>query len=302
MLNYAARRVPQIIPTLILASIVTFTLLRLVPGDVADVLAVEGAVSEESKVRIREELGFDDPAPVQYLHWLGDLVTGDLGHSYWTNRPVHELFRHALPKTVELAVLAMAVAVVIGIPLGLLAGAFKGSVFDYAATLLATLMTSVPTFAIGILALLLFAVQLRWLPATGSVILPAAVLGVDISGSIVRTLRSDVRAELQSDYIRTAHAKGVPPRRVLTRHLLRNSMTATVTVLGLVLGNLLGGTVIVETVFNWPGIGSLTINAIRNRDYPVVQAMVMAMTLAFVFATLLVDLLYGLLDPRVRTD
>ncbi|MGE3960083.1 MAG: ABC transporter permease [Dehalococcoidia bacterium] len=302
MLTYAARRIPQVIPTLILASIVTFTLLRLVPGDIADVLAVEGAVSEETKVRIREELGFDQPAPVQYVQWLGNLVTGDLGHSYWTNRPVHELFRHAFPKTVELAALSMAIAVLIGIPLGLLAGAFKGSVFDYAGTLLATLMTSVPTFAIGILALLLFAVQLRWLPATGSVILPALVLGVDISGSIVRTLKSDVRAELQSDYIRTAHAKGVPPRRVLTGHLLRNSMTATVTVLGLVLGNLLGGTVIVETVFNWPGIGSLTIGAIRNRDYPVVQAMVMAMTLAFVFATLLVDLLYGLLDPRVRTE
>lgn len=302
MLNYVARRVPQVIPTLLLASIVTFTLLRLVPGDIADVLAVEGAVSEETKVRIREELGFDDPAPVQYLHWLGDLLTGDLGHSYWTNQPVEDLFRHAFPKTVYLALLSLGIAVAIGIPLGLLAGAFKGSIFDYAGMLLATLMTSLPTFAIGILALLLFAVQLRWLPATGSVILPSLVLGIDIAGSIVRTLRSDVRAELQSDYIRTAHAKGVPPGKVLTRHLLRNSLTATVTVLGLVLGNLLGGTVIVETVFNWPGIGNLTIDAIRNRDYPVVQAMVMVMTLAFVFATLLVDLLYGLLDPRVRTS
>lgn len=300
MLSYAANRIPQVIPTLILASIVTFVLLRLVPGDVADVLAVEGAVSDEAKARIRAELGFDDPAPVQYLRWVRGLLTGDAGHSYWTNLPVEELFRHAFPKTVQLAAIAFAIAIAIAIPLGLLAGAFKGSVFDYLATALATLMTSVPTFAIGILALLLFAVQLRWLPATGSVVLPAVVLGIDISGSLVRTLRSDVRAELQSDYIRTAHAKGVPPLRVLSRHLLRNSMTATVTVMGLVLGNLLGGTVIVETVFNWPGIGSLTINAIRNRDYPVVQAMVMVMTLAFVFANLAVDLLYGMIDPRVR--
>lgn len=301
MLNYAARRIPQVIPTLLLASIVTFVLLQLVPGDIADVLAVEGAVSDEAKEQIRADYGFDQPAPVQYLRWMGNLLTGDLGHSYWTNQPIEDLFRHAFPKTVMLAAASMAVAVAIGIPLGLLAGAFKGSVFDYLATALATLMTSVPTFAIGILALLLFAVQLQWLPATGSLVLPALVLGVDISGSIVRTLRSDVRAELQSDYIRTAHAKGVAPRHVLSRHLLRNSMTATVTVLGLVLGNLLGGTVIVETVFNWPGIGSLTINAIRNRDYPVVQAMVMVMTLAFVLANLAVDLIYGLLDPRVRT-
>lgn len=300
MLNYAARRLPQVIPTLILASMVTFILLRLVPGDIADVLAVEGAVSDQTKDRIREELGFDDPVPIQYLNWLRDLVTGNLGHSYWTNRPVIDLFEAAFPKTLMLAGASFAVATIIGVPLGLLAGAFKGSIFDYIATVLATLMTSVPTFAIGILALLLFAVQLQWLPATGSVILPALVLGVDISGTIVRTLRTDVRAELQSDYIRTAHAKGVHPRHVLSRHLLRNSLTSTITVMGLVLGNLLGGTVIVETVFNWPGIGSLTINAIRNRDYPVVQAMVMAMTVAFVFANLLVDLVYGLLDPRVR--
>lgn len=301
MLTFAIRRLPQLLPTLILASMVTFILLRLVPGDVTDVMAVEGGLSQQAQADLKEEMGFDDSVPVQYLRWVGGLMTGDLGHSYWTNRPVSELFEHALPKTAALAGVSLAIAIGIGIPLGLLAGAFKGSVFDHLATVLATLMTSVPTFAIGILALLLFAVQLQWLPATGSLILPAFVLGVDISGSLVRTLRSDVRSELKQDYIRTAHAKGVPGHRVLSRHLLRNSMTSTLTVIGLALGNLLGGTVIVESVFNWPGLGDLTINAIRNRDYPVVQATVMVMTVAFVFANLAVDLLYGMVDPRVRT-
>jgi len=300
MLTYMARRIPQMLPTLLLASIVTFILLRLVPGDIADVLAVEGGVSDESKEVLRAEMGFDDPAPVQYLRWLGHLLTGDMGHSYWTNLPVSELFGHAFPKTLQLAGASMAVAILVGVPLGLLGGAFPGSPFDYLAATLATIMTSVPTFAIGILALLLFAVQLQWVPATGSLALPAVVLGIDISGNLVRTLRSDVRAELRSDYIRTAHAKGLPTSRVLGRHLLPNALTTTITVMGLALGNLLGGTVIVETVFNWPGIGDLTINAIRNRDYPVVQAMVMVMTAAFVIANIGVDFLYGLVDPRVR--
>jgi len=302
MLTYTLRRIPQLLPTLLLASMLTFVLLRVVPGDVADVLAVEGGTSKFDAERIRAEMGFDDPIPVQYIHWIGDLLSGDLGSSYWTGISVTEMFRHAFPKTALLAVTSLSIAIGIGIPLGLLAGAFKGSVFDHLATLLATTMTAVPTFALGIVALLIFSVQLRWFPAVGSVILPSLVLGIDLAGNIVRTLRSDVRAELQADYIRTARAKGLTEAIVLRRHVLRNSLTSTVTVIGLILGNLLGGTVIVETVFNWPGIGSMTINAIRNRDYPVVQSMVMVMTLAFVFANVVVDLLYGLLDPRVRTS
>lgn len=300
MLTYLIRRVPQVIPTLLLASIVTFVLLRLVPGDVADVLSIGGQMTDETKAQIRAEMGFDDPAPVQYLNWLKQTLTGDMGQSYFTRLPVTELFGYAFPKTVQLTVAAMAVAILIGIPVGLLAGAFPGSPIDWFATSLATLMISVPMFAMGILALLLFAVRLNWVPATGSLILPALVLGIDISGTLIRTLRSDVRAELRADYMRTAHAKGLPTRSVLGRHLLPNALTTTITIMGLVAGNLLGGTVIVETVFNWPGIGDLTIRAIRNRDYPIVQAMVMVMTAAFVFANLLVDVLYGLVDPRVR--
>lgn len=302
MLNYAVRRVLQLIPTLILASMLTFFLLRVVPGDLADVLAVEGGTSAFDAERIRAEMGFDRPIPVQYAQWVSGMARGDFGSSYFTGIPVIEMFRHAFPKTLLLAVTSLSIAIIIGIPLGLLAGAFKGSIFDHLATLLATTMTAIPTFALGIVALLIFAVQLRWFPAVGSVILPALVLGVDLAGNIVRTLRSDVRAELQSDYIRTARAKGLSEAIVLRRHVLRNSLTATVTVIGLILGNLLGGTVIVETVFNWPGIGSMTISAIRNRDYPVVQTMVMVMTIAFIFANVTVDLLYGLLDPRIRIN
>jgi ABC-type dipeptide/oligopeptide/nickel transport system permease component len=302
VLNYLLRRIPQLFPTLILASMLTFFLLRVVPGDVADVLAMEGGTSNFDAERIRAEMGFDDPIPIQYVRWVGGFVRGDFGSSYFTGISVAEMFRHAFPKTALLAVTSLSIAILIGIPLGLLAGAFKGSIFDHLATLLATTMTAIPTFALGIVALLIFAVQLRWFPAVGSVILPSLVLGVDLAGNIVRTLRTDVRAELQSDYIRTARAKGLAEAIVLRRHVLRNALTSTVTVIGLILGNLLGGTVIVETVFNWPGIGSLTIGAIRNRDYAVVQAMVMVMTVAFVFANVLVDLLYGLLDPRVRIN
>lgn len=302
MLQYTIKRVPQLLLTLVLASMFTFLMLRLVPGDVADVLAVQGAVSDAEKEQIRAEQGLDAPVAVQYLRWVSRLAQGDLGHSYWTHRPVESLFAHALPKTLQLAVLAMAIGLGIGLPLGTLAGAFRGSIFDHAATVLAMSMIAIPTFALGLLALLIFSVRLQWLPATGSVVLAALVLGIDIAGTLVRTLRSDVRSELLSDYVRTAHAKGLPPLTVLRRHVLPNSLGPTVTVMGLALGHLLGGAVLIETIFNWPGLGNLMIDAIRNRDYPIVEAVVMVMTAAFVIVNFGVDLLYGLTDPRVRTD
>lgn len=302
MLQYTVKRVPQLVLTLVLASMFTFFMLRLVPGDIADVLAVQGAVSEADKAQIRREQGLDSPIIVQYVDWVSRLVRGDFGHSYWTHLPVQSLFAHAVPKTMQLAVLAMAIGIGIGLPLGTLAGAFRGSVFDHAATLLAMAMIAVPTFALGLLALLVFSVRLQWLPATGSVVLAALVLGTDIAGTLVRTLRSDVRAELLSDYVRTAHAKGLSPLTVLRRHVLPNSLGPTVTVMGLALGHLLGGAVLIETIFNWPGLGNLMIDAIRNRDYPVVEAVVMVMTAAFVIVNFAVDLLYGLTDPRVRTQ
>ncbi len=300
MLQYAFRRIPPVIITLALASLFTFFMLRIVPGDVADVLSVQGAVSETDKALIRQEQGLDRPVLLQYTDWVGRLVRGDFGHSYFTHLPVRELFAYAFPKTLELAATAMAIALVVGLPLGTLAGAFRGSIFDHAATVLAMLMISVPTFALGIIALLFFAVRLQVLPATGSLVLPALALGIDISGTLVRTLRSDIREELRSDYVRTAHAKGLTPLTVLRRHILPNSLTATITVMGLALGHLLGGAVIIETVFHWPGIGTLLIESIRNRDYPVVEAVVMVITALFVAANLGVDLLYGLTDPRVR--
>lgn len=302
MLQYTVKRMPQLLLTLVLASMFTFFMLRLVPGDIADVLAVQGAVSEADKAQIRQEQGLDSPILLQYVDWVSRLARGDFGHSYWTHLPVQSLFAHALPKTLQLAVLAMAIGLGVGLPLGTLAGAFRGSVFDHAATLLAMAMIAVPTFALGLLALLVFSVRLQWLPATGSVVLAALVLGTDIAGTLVRTLRSDVRAELLSDYVRTAHAKGLSPLTVLRRHVLPNSLGPTVTVMGLALGHLLGGAVLIETIFNWPGLGNLMIDAIRNRDYPVVEAVVMVMTAAFVIVNFAVDLLYGLTDPRVRTQ
>lgn len=300
MMHFLARRLLQVALTLVLASLFTFVMLRLVPGDVADVLAVEGALSDEAKAQIRAEQGLDDPIPIQYADWVGCMLQGDFGHSYWTRLPVDDLLRHAFPKTVQLTAAAMAIALAIGLPLGVLAGAYRGSVFDYAATAISMLMVSVPTFAFGIIALLVISVQLQLLPATGNLVLPALVLGIDIAGTLVRTLRSDIRSELASDYVRTAYSKGLPSMRVLRRHVLPNSLTATLTVMGLALGNLLGGALIIESVFHWPGIGSLLIEGIRNRDYPVVEAVVMVMTACFVIANLAVDVLYARVDPRVR--
>jgi ABC-type dipeptide/oligopeptide/nickel transport system permease component len=301
MTRYLITRALPVLPTLLVASMLTFFLMRVIPGDPVDRLAAEGGISPEQAALIRRELGLDLPLWQQYLHWLGGALQGDFGVSLRTQHSVSFLIENAFPRTAELALGAFALAVLIAVPLGIVAAAWRGSLLDHLATLLALVTVSVPTFAIGIVLLLLFAVRLDWLPATGSVVLPIVVLGLDIAGLLVRTLRSDIREELAADYVRTARAKGLGRSLVLRRHVLRNALTTTVTIAGLAFGNILGGTTIVETVFNWPGLGELTIDAIKGRDYPVVQATVLLAATCFIFANLAVDLLYGLIDPRIRT-
>ena len=301
MTRYLLARALPVLPTLLIASFVTFFLMRVVPGDPVDRLAAEGGISEQQAALIRQELGLDLPLYQQYLQWLGDAARGDFGVSLRTQHSIAFLIRTAFPYTLQLAVGAFALALLIAVPLGVVAAAWRNSLLDHLATLLTLVTVSVPTFAIGIVLLLLFAVRLDWVPATGSLILPVIVLGVDLAGLLVRTLRSDIREELTADYVRTARAKGLNKAMLLRRHVLRNALTTTVTVAGLAFGNILGGTTIVETIFNWPGLGELTVDAIKGRDYPVVQATVLLAATCFIVANLVVDLLYGLIDPRIRT-
>ena len=233
MTRYLLARALPVLPTLLIASFVTFFLMRVVPGDPVDRVAAEGGISEQQAALIRQELGLDLPLYQQYLQWLGDAARGDFGVSLRTQHSIAFLIRTAFPYTLQLAVGAFALALLIAVPLGVVAAAWRNSLLDHLATLLALVTVSVPTFAIGIVLLLLFAVRLDWVPATGSLILPVIVLGVDLAGLLVRTLRSDIREELTADYVRTARAKGLDKTTLLRRHVLRNALTTTVTVAGL---------------------------------------------------------------------
>jgi peptide/nickel transport system permease protein len=297
-----AQRLLSIVPTMLVASAIIFCLLRIVPGDPVDALALEGGISDERAARLRAELGLTLPLPVQYLRWLGSAAIGDLGVSLRSDFRVSWLIGQALPRTALLAVLAMMFGVVIGIPLAFAAAARPGSVWARLATLLSTVTVAVPGFAIAIGGLLVFAVWLRWLPATQSPILPAAVLGLDVAGTLIRFIRVELDVQISADYVRTALAMGQGPGGILRRHVARNALIQAITVFGLAFGNLLTGATIAETIFDWPGIGLLAIDAIRERDYPVIQGTILFMALAFVVVNVLTDLLYSAADPRIRLD
>jgi peptide/nickel transport system permease protein len=285
-------RLASIVPTMLAASLVIFCLLRLVPGDPVDALAAEGGISEERAASLRSELGLTLPLPLQYVHWIGSALTGDLGVSLRSDYEVGWLMWKALPRTASLAALAVIIGLALGVPLALAAVAWPRSTFAHLATFIST--------AIAIGGLLLFAVWLRWLPATQSIVLPAFVLGLDFAGTLIRFLRADLETQVGSDYVRTALAKGQQRRVIMLGHVARNGLITGITVLGLAFGNLLTGATIVETIFDWPGIGLLAIDAIRARDYPIVQGTILFMALAFALVNVLTDILYAAVDPRVR--
>jgi peptide/nickel transport system permease protein len=293
-------RLASIVPTMLVASLVIFCLLRLVPGDPVDALAAEGGISEERAASLRSELGLTLPLPLQYVHWIGSALTGDLGVSLRSDYEVGWLMWKALPRTASLAALAVIIGLALGVPLALAAVAWPRSTFAHLATFISTVTVAVPGFAIAIGGLLLFAVWLRWLPATQSIVLPAFVLGLDFAGTLIRFLRADLETQVGSDYVRTALAKGQQRRVIMLGHVARNGLITGITVLGLAFGNLLTGATIVETIFDWPGIGLLAIDAIRARDYPIVQGTILFMALAFALVNVLTDILYAAVDPRVR--
>jgi peptide/nickel transport system permease protein len=310
--TYVARRVLQALVVLLGVSIIVFGLLQLVPGDPVRV-AMGTRFDPQVYEALRERSGLDQPLLQQYLTYLGHAVTGDLGVSFRSGEAVTSILLDRLPATASLAIAAVVIAILIAIPLGTLAAVRSGSVWDYAATGLSQIGVSVPDFWMGILFILLFTSTLGWLPPSGyealfsdpvgwleHVLMPAAAIGL-VSGAILtRFVRGAVLESLRRDYTRTARSKGLPDRVIIRRHVLRGALVPIVTVTGLQLASLLGGVIVIEIVFAWPGLGQVVVDAVRTRDYPVVQGAVLLFAATFLIVNLIVDLLYAALDPRIR--
>jgi peptide/nickel transport system permease protein len=305
MSQYFIQRTQHLLLVLLAVSLLVFLLIYL-SGDPATLLAPLDA-SPEDKARVTALYGLDQPIYVQYLRFLGDALRGDLGDSFRYNQPALKLVLGKLPNTVRLALFSLALTIIIGVPLGLWAGSRPNGLVDWVVSLATFVGISIPSFWLGILLILLFADKLRWLPSSGDatwrhMIMPGVTLSIYSIGLVSRLVRTTMIDVLRMDYIRTARSKGLTERLVLYRHALRNTMIPTVTVLGLQLGGLLGGSVVVESVFAWPGVGWLMLQGIQNRDIPLVRAVVLVVGLSFVLINLIVDLLYSRLDPRIRYD
>ena len=305
-------RFAQVLPTLLLVSILVFCLQQLMPGDPALVLAGEERDPEVLE-QIRRELWLDRSLPVQYLHWIGNVLQGDLGFSWRIRQPVTELVATKLPVTLQLAGMAFIIAVCIGVPLGVLSAVKKNTVWDYLANGFGLAGLSTPNFWLGIMLILLVSVHLGWLPPSGYVpltedwrqslattIMPAFVLGNAISAVLMRHTRSAMLTALEQDYVRTARSKGVRESGVVIRHALRNALVPVVTLGALELGTLLSGAVLTEQVFSIPGFGKMIVDAVFNRDYPVVQGVVLVTATVYVLLNLAADVLYVLINPRLR--
>jgi peptide/nickel transport system permease protein len=312
VLPYVVRRLVQVVPVLLFASVVVFLMIYLVPGD--PVLAVLGAEARPEQVAVmRQQMGLDRPLVVQYGRWLGRVARGDLGVSFINSYPVWALIGLKLPATLSLAAGALTVALAISLPLGIAAAIRQGSWVDRLAVGFTALGLSVPTFWLGVLLVLLFSLRLQWLPASGYVplltapalalrhlLLPSLTLGVFIAAILTRFVRSAMLEVIRQDYVRTARAKGLPEGRVVLRHALKNAFIPVLTVIALQVGNLLGGAVITESIFDFPGVGQLVLYAVTTKDYTVVQGTLLLLVFAFVMINLLTDVAYAVLDPRVR--
>jgi len=308
VLRYITRRLLYLVPVWIGISLIAFVLANLTPGDPAR-LALQRELGRqptaEETAAAREQMGLDDPAPVRYVRWLGDAITGDLGTSYRTGTPVLTSLADRFPTTLQIAGGGLLLAIVISIPLGILAAVHPRGPIDHVSRVLALLGASMPSYWVAYLLILLLSVRLGWLPVAGSetwkhAIMPALTLGIGGSASLMRLTRSEMLETLNQDYIRTARAKGLHARSLLLRHALRNTLIPITTVLGMRFAGMLGGAVIVETIFSWPGIGKLVVDAIFDRDYPMIQGFVIFMGTVFLLVNLIVDLGYGLIDPRIR--
>jgi peptide/nickel transport system permease protein len=315
MRAYLIARLVLLVPVLFGVSVVTFSLIRLVPGDpVAVVLGPDARARPEDVAAIRAAFGLDEPAPLQYARWIGHVLTGDLGTSFRTGRSLTQELALRLPVTIELTVLAAGLGMLPALLVGILAAVRRNSGADYIATISTLIGVSVPNFLLATLLVLVFSLWLRWLPPIGYVelrldplgnlrtmLLPALSLGLPFAAIMMRITRSSVLEVLGQDHVRVARAKGLPPAGVLSRHVLPNAAIPVITVAGIQIARLLGGAVIVEAIFGLPGIGRYVYEAISTRDYPVVQGVTLVVALAFVLLSLVVDVLYAVVDPRLRT-
>jgi peptide/nickel transport system permease protein len=310
--RYLAKRLLVAVPSLLIASLIVFTLPRLIPGDVVVLMLAEKAYAKDID-ELRAKLGLDRPLPVQYVEWLGKVARGDLGESLWTRRPVVEEIGQRLPITFELALLGLAVALIIAIPVGVISAARQDTIADYVARSIAILGLSVPAFWLATLLIVLPAIWWGWRPVTGFVefsrdpighvvqlFLPAAILGIAVGAALMRLTRGMLLEVLRQDYVRTAWAKGLGERVILMKHALRNAVIPVVTLLGTQLPQIIGGTVIIETVFGLPGMSRFLFDAINQRDYPVIQGVNLVVVSVIVLVNLGVDALYAVLDPRIR--
>jgi len=313
-MNYLWRRFPSLLLTLFLISLVTFVVVQVVPGDPAQIILGTEA-PPEALADLRAQLGLDRPLPLQYLSWLTGVLRGDLGVSLRHGRPVATLIAERLPVTLSLAILSLAPAVLLAVPLGILAATHQHSALDYGVLLLAQAGLALPSFWIGILLILLFALSWRWLPSGGyvpwgesplealrSLAMPILALGLPVAGVLARLVRASMLEELSRDHIRTARAKGLSETQIIVRHVLRNALIPTATLLGLQLGFLLGGSIVIEQVFALPGVGRLVLFAINNRDLPLIQGLVLFIAALVVTINFLVDMAYTWLDPRISLE
>lgn len=312
--RYALRRLWQMLPVVFIISVAVFSIIHIIPGNPAQLIAGPNATPEQVAF-LEKSMGLDQPIWVQYGLWLGNVVRGDLGVSYINKFPVAELIGRRIGATVELAVVSALLGVLIALPLGVAAALRPGSTLDLAVTAFSALSFAIPGFFLAILLVLLFSQELRWLPPSGrpdiwtetgawlrAILMPSFTLGIAVAAKLVRYLRSALLEVLDQDYVRTARAKGLRDRLVLLRHALPNALIPVVTILALQIGDLLSGAIIIESIFAWPGVGRLTIQAIEWRDYAILQANVLFIVLAVLFVNLIADLTYGWLDPRIHYD
>jgi peptide/nickel transport system permease protein len=312
MIAYILRRLVMLVPVLIVVGVVVFGLVHLTPGDPAAVILGDRATPEDI-ARLRDQLGLNDPLPVQFVRWFSNVLRLDFGESIFLGEPVTQALLDRLQPTVLLTVYALSIEVLIGIPAGVFAAVRYNSPLDRTLTVVAISGSAIPTFFLGILLILIFSVRLRWLPSGGYVpfgedpaahfkamLLPAFALGFSAAGLLARLVRSSMLDVLREDYVRTAFAKGLPEQLVIVRHALRNAVIPALTVIGISIGALLGGAVVTETVFTIPGMGRLVVQSIARRDYPVIQGAIIAIAMTYVLVNLIVDVLYVYIDPRVR--
>lgn len=306
MIKYILKRLLMLIPVMIGVTFLVFFIISMTPGDVASMILGDGA-TQESIEKLREDMGLNDPVIVQYINYIKDLVSGDMGSSYATGKSVSSEIGSRFPNTFKLTLSAILISVLISIPIGVISATRQYSIFDNVGMILALIGISMPSFWTGLILIILFSLNLGWFPSGGmtgfkSLILPAFTLAIASTASITRTTRSSMLEVIRQDYINTAKAKGVSRKVVIRKHALKNALIPAITVIGLEFGVLLGGAVLTETVFSWPGIGRLMVESIQRKDTPMVLGCVIIFAVSFSVVNLIIDILYAYIDPRIKAN